>query len=189
MFALPSARHNQIAYVTADLEAAIAMFTACYGATGFHRVEYIHEGGSPELLVALTRIGGVEVELIQPLHDATGIFRSALPDRSGPVARLHHVAIFIEGTLDDWHRHVAAIDFDRHPKLFGGDMGDSAQFIYTDERPHLGHCVEHIWMAPRLRAALDHAITAAMAGAAIGVRRASPLRSRPSQRPAGQGQG
>lgn len=153
MFAVPNARHSQIAYVTNDLDAAAALFERDYGAPGFYKFDnaQVAQPGDPQLRIGLARVGGVEIELIEPVGAAASMFSRHLPeDRSELAIRFHHVAIRIEGSLDDWERHRAAIDTRLHPIAFQGALGDLLRFFYTDERTALGHYVEHVWMSPEL---------------------------------------
>jgi hypothetical protein len=161
VFAVPNARHSQIAYVTNDLDAAAALFEREYGAPGFYKFDnlQVSQPGDPQLRIALARVGGVEIELIEPLGATPSIFSQHLwEDRTELAIRFHHVAIRIEGSLDDWERHRAAIDARRHPVAFEGALGDLLRFFYTDERTRLGHYVEHVWMSPQLLDQLKAAV-------------------------------
>jgi hypothetical protein len=161
MFAVPNARHSQVAYVTNDLDAAAALLEREYGVPGFYKFDNsgVAKPGDPQLRIALARVGGVEIELIEPLGSTAPMFSQALPqDRTGLAIRFHHVAIRIEGSLEDWERHRAAIDVARHPIAFQGALGELLRFFYTDERATLGHYVEHVWMSPELLQQLGAAI-------------------------------
>jgi hypothetical protein len=161
MFAVPNARHSQIAYVTNDLDAAAALFEREYGAPGFYKFDnmQVAQPGDPQLRIGLARVGGVEIELIEPLGSTASIFSRHLPeDRTELAIRFHHVAIRIEGSLEDWERHRAAIDTRRHPIAYQGALGDLLRFLYTDERTALGHYVEHVWMSPELLEQLKAAV-------------------------------
>ncbi len=161
MFARPDARHHQIAYVTNDLDAAVALFERDYGAPGFFVFSNVgsgaHQPGEPELRIALSHVGGNEIELIEPIGDTAPLFKDALVkqaggDASGLVIRFHHTCIRIDGGIDNWHAHAASIDTARHPIVFSGAMGDDLRFFYTDETSRLGHYVEHVWMSPAIMA-------------------------------------
>ena len=161
MFAVPNARHSQIAYVTNDLDAAAALFEREYGAPGFYKFDnaQVAQPGDPQLRIALARVGGVEIELIEPVGATAPMFSRHLPeDRTELAIRFHHVAIRIEGSLDDWERHRAAIDTQRHSIAYQGALGDLLRFFYTDERTALGHYVEHVWMSPELLEQLKAAV-------------------------------
>jgi hypothetical protein len=163
MFALPNARHSQVAYVTNDLDEAAALFEREYGAPGFYKFDTMQSGvantGDPHLRIALARVGGVEIELIEPLGSTAPLFSDYLPhDRTELAIRFHHVAIRIEGSLEDWDRHCASIDTTRHPIAYRGALGDVLRFFYTDERRSLGHYVEHVWMNPQLLEQLGAAV-------------------------------
>jgi hypothetical protein len=161
MFAVPNARHSQVAYVTNDLDAAAALLEKQYGIPGFYKFDTagVAQPGDPQLRIGLARVGGVEIASIEPLGLTAPLFSQVLPpDRAELAIRFHHVAIRIEGSIEEWERHRAAIDTARHPIAYQGALGDMLRFFYTDERPTLGHYVEHVWMSPELLAQLGAAI-------------------------------
>ncbi|MDB5702748.1 MAG: hypothetical protein JWL66_2947 [Sphingomonadales bacterium] len=161
MFARPNAQHSQIAYVTNDIDAAVRLFSEQYDTPGFFVFSNIQPGmeqqGSPQLRIGLARVGGVEIELIEPLNNTAPMFRDFLPQTDELVVRFHHVAIRIDGSLADWNAHVASIDVDAHPIVYSGQMGDDLRFFYTDERATLGHYVEHVWMSASMLAQVAEA--------------------------------
>ena len=73
MFARPNSQHSQIAYVTNDLVSAMAALKAAYDTPGFFEMSNIQPGedptGKPVLKIALAVVGGVEIELIEPVGD------------------------------------------------------------------------------------------------------------------------
>ncbi|WP_404477290.1 hypothetical protein [Novosphingobium sp. BL-52-GroH] len=154
MFARPNSQHSQVAYVTNDLVAAMALLRSEYGAPGFFELTNIQPGedptGKPVLKIALTIVGGVEIELIEPVGDTAPIFRETLPGGEGLAIRFHHVATRIGGPIANWEAHLASLDLARHPVVFEGGVGDMLRYIYTDERHALGHYIEHVWMSPEL---------------------------------------
>ena len=156
MFARPHSRHSQVAYVTNDIAAAARVFEESYGAPGFYYFSNVQPGTTigdgPQLKIAIARVGGVEIELIEPMGDGAAMFRDVLPGGPELAIRFHHVAIRIDGPLANWEAHVASIDFGRHIVAFEGRLGDDLRFFYTDERTMLGHYVEHVWMSPALYA-------------------------------------
>ncbi len=162
MFARPSAIYNQTAYVTNDMEQALAVFREQYDVSSF----YVFANDAPgmvqsdgaQMKIALALVGGVEIELIEPLGDTAPMFSAPLPNDGSFAIRFHHVAYRIEGDLSDFEAHMASIDPEKHPVIWSGSMGDVMRFAYTDERAVLGHYVEHVWMHPELRAQLAGAI-------------------------------
>ncbi len=159
MYASPKASHKQVAYVTDDLDAAMALFQREYGAPGFYSFSNAGSGmpmeGQPILRVALARVGGVEIELIQPIGGASDIFTDVLKGGAKPEIRFHHLAIRVDGTLNDWAAHRAEVLDKGRPLAFEGELGEDLRFFYTDERALLGHFVEHVWMSPGLLGQLD----------------------------------
>jgi hypothetical protein len=154
MFARPNSQHCQVAYVTNDLDAAMAALKAAYDTPGFFELSNIQPGedptGKPVLKIALAIVGGVEIELIEPVGDTAPLYKDFLPGGDALAIRFHHVATRIEGPIANWHAHVASLDLDRHPVVFEGEIGDMLRYIYTDERAIVGHYVEHVWMSPDL---------------------------------------
>jgi len=161
MFALPNTQHSQIAYVTNDLDAAAALLEKQYAVPGFYKFDTsgVAQPGDPQLRIGLARVGGVEIELIEPQGITASLFSEPLPARgSGLAIKFHHVAIRIDGPLGNWERHRAAIDTARHPIVYQGALGDMLRYFYTDERATLGHYVEHVWMSAELLAQLAVAV-------------------------------
>ena len=162
MFARPSAIYSQTAYVTNNMEQALAVFREQYDVSSF----YVFANDAPgmvqsdgaQMKIALALVGGVEIELIEPLGDTAPMFSAPLPNDGSFAIRFHHVAYRIEGDLSDFEAHMASIDPEKHPVIWSGSMGDVMRFAYTDERAVLGHYVEHVWMHPELRAQLAGAI-------------------------------
>lgn len=158
MFPRPNAAHSQVAYVTSDLDRALAIFRDDYDVPAFHvfanDVSGLVQSDGARLRIALALVGGVEIELIEPQGESAPLFSAALPADGSFAIRFHHVAIRIDGTLADFEAHMASIDPARHPVIWHGAMGDVMRYAYTDERPALGHFVEHVWMDPELRAQL-----------------------------------
>ncbi|MPS67277.1 MAG: hypothetical protein E2586_02105 [Novosphingobium sp.] len=158
MFARPNSLHSQVAYVTNDLPAAMARLKEEYGTPGFFEMCNIQPGedptGKPVLKIAIAVVGGVEIELIEPVGDTAPLFRDFLPQGNEHelAIRFHHIATRIEGGMANWEAHLGSIDQNRHPVVFEGAVGDMLRYVYTDERATLGHFLEHVWMSPELLA-------------------------------------
>ena len=162
MFSRPSAIYSQTAYVTNDMQQALAVFRDHYDVTSF----YVFANDAPgmvqsdgaQLKIALAVVGGVEIELIEPQGHTAPMFSAPLPSDGSFAIRFHHIAYRIEGDLSDFEAHMASIDPEKHPVIWSGSMGDVMRFAYTDERAVLGHYVEHVWMHADLRAQIAGAI-------------------------------
>jgi hypothetical protein len=141
--------HHQIAYVTNDLDRAKEVYAKHYGVPTFLELPLPpNADGSPlPLRIALANVGGIEVELIQPLPSAT-LYADALPKDGNFAIVFHHICIRIEGDLAAWDRHRAQIDEKEHPIAIEGAFGDFVRYCYTDERSRLGHYLEHVWYSP-----------------------------------------
>ena len=144
----------QVAYVTRDIERAIAAFAAQHGVDRFDRVpadalELRIPPAIVSLKVAIAWIGDWQVELIQPVAGADDIYRRALP--AGPDGQaMHHAGIRVRGDRAEWDRFRAGIDETRIA-LEGGR--NEMRFIYVDERATLGHYLEYVWMSDAFIAA------------------------------------
>lgn len=154
MFARPNARHSQLAYVTNNIAAAARMFESAYGAPGFFLFGNVETGAGPadgpRLRIGLCNIGGVEIELIEPIGETAPLFASVLTAAPELQVHFHHTALRIEGTLGAWQNYAASIDRAAHQVVFEGSLNDDLHFFYTDERARLGHYIEHVWMSPAL---------------------------------------
>jgi Glyoxalase/Bleomycin resistance protein/Dioxygenase superfamily len=162
MFARPHSIYSQTAYVTNDMEQALAVFRDQFDVPSF----YVFANDAPgmvqsdgaQLKIALAIVGGVEIELIEPQGDTAPMFSAPLPIDGSFAILFHHVAYRIDGDLADFETHMASIDPEKHQVIWSGSLGDVMRFAYTDERAVLGHYVEHVWMHADLRAQLAGAI-------------------------------
>ena len=100
-----------------------------------------------------------KIELIEPQGSTSTLFSDVLPVGGSELAIIfHHVAIRIDGSVENWQQHRASIDFARHPIVYQGALADMLCYFYTDERKTLGHYLEHVWMSPELLVQMAGAI-------------------------------
>ena len=159
MFPLPHARHSQIAYVTNDLERALGIWRDEFDVPRFHvftnDMPGLESSHPFRLKIALAHVGGVEIELIEPLEGSAPLHAEPLPADGSFGMCFHHVAMRIEGTLGTFEAHMASLDPARHPVVWTGGFADLMRYAYTDERRTLGHYVEHVWFDPDFYAQLS----------------------------------
>jgi len=168
MFSRPQARHSQNAYVTNDLDRALAIWRDQYGVPEF----YVFENNAPGLVsspeyrmkIALANVGGLEVELIEPLPGQAPMHAEVLPEDGSFAMCFHHAALRIDGALSDYEDYMASLDPAMHPVIWRGELGDVMRYAYTDERATLGHYLEHVWFDPAMYAQLAAAIPTYPAG-------------------------
>ncbi len=148
MFPRRNAWHNQNAYVTTDMDQALALWRDVFDVSSFYvfandgpGMEYSHPY---RLKIALANVAGTEIELIEPL-DGNPMYSDALPTDGSFAIRFHHVCMRIDGGLADFEAHMASLDPVTHPVVYRGGMADLMRFAYTDERATLGHYIEHVW--------------------------------------------
>lgn len=144
----------QNAYVTRDLEHAIAEMGAKHGIREFIRIEpqitaYTREGGHAHchIRVALGWQGDFLFELIQPISGNVQHYLDYLPkDEKDPGLRLHHLGMLIDGEAD-YDRARAAID----PKTLSYEGAvEGVKWYYLDARATMGHYLEYMWATPEL---------------------------------------
>lgn len=148
MFPRLNAWHNQNAYVTTDMDQALALWRDEFDVTSF----FVFDNDAPgmecshpyRLRIALGNVSGTEIELIQPL-DGNAMYSDVLPKDGSFAVRFHHICMRINGPLANFESHMASIDPTAHPVAYSGGMADLMRFAYTDERATLGHYIEHVW--------------------------------------------
>jgi hypothetical protein len=140
----------QNAYVTHDLDKAMALLTDRYGLKDYivfepEMVLKTPQGEKPSSVrAALAWAGGLQIELIQP---CTGFLDHYLPylpaDISDPTPRFHHIAV----RRDDLAAMCAEIAELNLPLAFEGEV-PGLVYIYLDARGTLGHYLEYVWASP-----------------------------------------
>jgi len=145
-------RFDQISYVTNDIDRAVAMFEEHYGVTGWSvtptefdaRVR--QENGRIRMNLGIAMINEVRIEIISPVADLGGLYTDCLKGGSAFELHFHHIGVIVSGPENAWHKRVAELER-RGVVHMIGQLGESIRFIYADERPFLGHMVEHFWVA------------------------------------------
>jgi Glyoxalase/Bleomycin resistance protein/Dioxygenase superfamily len=162
MFPRPNARYSQLAYVTNDLDRALAVWRDHFDVPSFHVFTNDMPGLESslpfQLKIALANVGGTEIELIEPLNGTAPLHAEPLPADGSFSIRFHHVAMRIDGGLAEFEAHMASLDPVRHPVVWSGRFADMMRYAYTDERRTLGHYVEHVWFDADFYAQLAAAI-------------------------------
>lgn len=141
----------QCAWVTTDLDRAMAQFSEHYRVPDFYVADIaiparlFGEAGEMKLRLALANIDNMQIELIQPIGGGIDrIYREVLPSDGSHANVFHHVCVRVEGELENWNAYIAQVA--RHKPLdYTGDPGPNVRFVYTDERATLGIWLEHVW--------------------------------------------
>ena len=131
--------HMQNAYVTHDLDQAVALISERYGVTDWQilapdmTVKTL-AGEQPMVVrVGSAWLGGLNLELIQPVSGYVDHYVNMLPaDKGDPVPRFHHISL----RRDD----EAPVSIK--------DAIPSLVFVYLDARATLGHYLEFTWKSP-----------------------------------------
>jgi hypothetical protein len=143
----------QLAYVVADIDAAVARWLATTAAGPFFRARFDLTGqtyrcGRVEsaIEVALAYRDDVLIELIQPADDRPSIYNEVMRAR-GP--GVHHVMLATADIDADVARHEAA----GNALVASGQVPGFGRAAFVDTFAELGHFVEYgVWTKPVLAA-------------------------------------
>lgn len=142
--------HYQNAYVTHDLDRAMARVAERHGVSGFQAFDAkmilrTAAGEQPaHMRVALGWVGALQIELIQPVSGCVEAYAAWLPaDRADPAPRLHHVAVRRDDP-DAMRREIRASGF---PLVFESEAAGLACAL-LDARESLGHYLEYVCATP-----------------------------------------
>ena len=89
----------------------------------------------------------------KPHSDIGRVYSSVLPKDGSFAMVFHHVGAMSPGDLSAWRERVEAMEGDG-PVHYAGELGEDIKFVYSDEREHLRHYFEHIWLSEPMRARL-----------------------------------
>jgi hypothetical protein len=132
--------HCQIAYVTNDIERALALFRDTYGVREYKRLEGDMPAGG-HIRVEFAWAGGALIEITEATGPGSELFRIGLPDGEFAV-RFHHLGYFVHD-----EKAWAALEAEIESKaLTVRSKGLVPGFTRTCivEAPGLGHFIEYI---------------------------------------------
>lgn len=142
-------RHYQNAYVTRNVDKAVASFKQNADVRALFEIEVPVQLWTPQgegvgvQKLAFVWVEDLNFELIEPKSGETlAIYRDALPDDDRLV--FHHVC----QRVDDWDEFMARVDKQPFPIVLKGGTPGMLQFAYLDTREWLGHYTEYVWMVP-----------------------------------------
>ena len=134
----------QISYVARDLEQAMAFLRKKMGAQDFLIREpqlTVTVGGEQRPLsmhVALANVGDRQIEVIQPVSGAIGLYVDGI-DYERSTLTFHHVGIAVPGPLAQWTAMEEQVHAsgDSFALSFAADVSPEFQvrFAYVDTRP------------------------------------------------------
>ena len=138
----------QLAYVTQDIERAMAEFGVALGIGRFQvnrDVPIATGNGMACCHFALAFLGAQQIELIEPAGGADGVYRDAL--QPGRIAVLHHLG-FLVPTEAAWQARMRRIEAGGDPVPVRGSFGDLMHYAYVDKRDLCGHYLEYMYATP-----------------------------------------
>ena len=143
--------HYQNAYVTHDIEKAIALLESRYGIQGLFpmdvEVDVVCPGPEKTLnmRLAFAWVGKTQIELIQPLSGCIQHYVDSLPTgKTDYRPCFNHIAM----RRDDLGAMQREIESMKLPVLFEGGDPNGLRFTYVDARAELGHLLEYVWTTP-----------------------------------------
>lgn len=143
----------QIAYVTNDMDEAIAVFRKKYGVLDFLVLESDYEVVTPRgpeqciVKFAWAWVGDTQVELVQTNGGECRIYDEPLPKDRFAVVH-HHYGHLVYG-MEDWGHFRGEVDASEFTIAIEGAL-ESCHWVYLDARPLLGHYIEYSFMGPDL---------------------------------------
>jgi hypothetical protein len=152
-------RFRQVAYVTNDLDRALAEFaeTGVRRFLQFREREFdIGRHAQVRCHIGMALSGGVEIEVIEPLGGADAIYRDVL---SGPdfALRFHHVAYTLP-SLEALTALKAEMRAGGLAIPVEGAAPEGVTYFYGDLRRPFGHYVEYVYGGPEYEAGMAAAL-------------------------------
>ncbi|MCJ8159793.1 VOC family protein [Sphingomonas sp. LaA6.9] len=148
-------RHYQNAYVTRNVDKAVASFKQFADIRALMEIEVPVQLWTPQgegtgvQKLAFVWVEDLNFELIEPKEgEALAIYRDALP--ADDSLKFHHVC----HVVDDWDELMGKVAKQPFPIVLKGGTPGMLQFLYLDAREWLGHYIEYVWMVPERWAAM-----------------------------------
>jgi Glyoxalase/Bleomycin resistance protein/Dioxygenase superfamily len=148
-------RHYQNAYVTRNVDKAVAEFRERADVRTIMEIETPVQVWTPQgegvgvQKLAFVWVEDLNYELIEPKEgDVLAIYRDALP--ADDSLKFHHVC----HVVDDWAPLWARVQAQPYPVVLKGGTLGLLEFCYLDTRSWLGHYTEYVWMVPERWAAM-----------------------------------
>ena len=154
-------RFVQMAYITNDFDAALALFADRHGVAEFLELrDFAMEtlpGQEARVDIGLAWAGGVQIEVIRPISGADQAYRQILSDDAGFEMRFHHEAQKLP-TPDALAAARAAAEAQGFPIVIEGGHANGTAYFYADCRATIGHHVEYIYYPEETWAQIDAGI-------------------------------
>jgi hypothetical protein len=132
----------QVAYVTTDLDAAIAQYRSLYGIEHFLVIDTAGISPNPAIRSGFAWHGSIMVQLIQPIEEPNPIYVDLLRG-SESLTKLHHFGHVCSDEAE-WNEVCSALDATNVPISHKGDISGVMKYLYADFRPIHGHYREYV---------------------------------------------
>jgi len=141
----------QVAYVTHDMDKALALFDREQGIKKFMVFEATtpvdKKGNTALMRTALAYVGEIQVEILQPLAGSTQVWQSKVP-AAPKIVQFHHLAFLVDG-MAALEAARAAHARNGHKVAVEVGIPDVGEGIYVDTYDSLGHYMEYIYFMPK----------------------------------------
>ncbi|WP_374410064.1 hypothetical protein [Novosphingobium colocasiae] len=137
---LLSYQQFQMAYVTTDLERAVAQFEKGAGAGPFHVIRDFRLPDGGLIDVAMAWAGNTNIEIIQS-HEAGGFYRRGLGSDEFGLA-FHHAGYLVFDRAG-WELLMETVAAGGCPVPASGSNSDGLEWVYIDV-PGVDHCLEYV---------------------------------------------
>lgn len=133
--------HSHSAWVTNDMDRALAVFTSRYGVTDFQFIEGPMPSGG-RIRVAFAWAGGQVLEIIAASGPGTEFYNAMLPDDGEFAIRFHHLGFVVHDDAG-WRDLEADLEAGGWPIAHETLTGTFIDAYYI-EAPELGHYLEYV---------------------------------------------
>lgn len=146
-------QHYQNAYLCDDIEAAIEKMRSYYSFGEIPIIDVDQQVKTKDGLKHLVSricfiwIDNLQIELIQPIKDETGIYKCDPALTANGALHFHHSC----ARISDWDKFRAAVDQqDLSLAIERSDDNPHLKYLYLDARSLLGHYLEFTWMSDEM---------------------------------------
>ena len=152
----PSFNIFQVAYVTDDIDMAVARAKATFGIGAFqiNRSMEIQTGSGVAVAhFAIAFLGDAQIEIIQPAGKGDAVYRDGIRTPGGGLD-LHHLGALYTDEAE-WAAVLRAVDASGETVPVRGNFGGLMDYLYVDRRASLGHYLEYMYRTPAGAAIFD----------------------------------
>ncbi|MGE0384715.1 MAG: VOC family protein [Gammaproteobacteria bacterium] len=142
---------SQVAYITTDIDRAVALFGERYGVARFAITREVPFDPATRMDMALAYSGTTMLEIIAARGNGGSLYEIGMP-ATGFALQFHHFGHVVE-SIADWNRLRERVAAGWLPiAIAREDPAGDFPFMYLDARAELGHFIEYSLLTPARRA-------------------------------------